>query len=728
MKVGIIALSGAVFLMACCAQAADWHPPTRQKYKSGDGINKYDIYPKGHISKTRLVWKSECLQPEGKGLALDGLDQATESARPHTRIRVDGKWVNIYPDLRKKNPLQTHCDRAHALTIDLMRARAHARHIWFKGLGLEAERKRLDAEAVTLFQAFLTNFEKLTAELENTAASLPAYEKHQAGVALRHFAAASELLKTGAHVAKGSLEADTINAMQKAQIQIEIGAEALDAEPGPRVLSMPAYDAKTGLYVLFGGGHFDYISNDTWVFDPKQKKWFQKHPESAPPPRGRHLVNAPGDGTVQIHGGYCYPARHRYTWIGNDVWTYDIAKNTWTGPEKAKPMPPDTRTYRGKNEHPSWFLQGEKPNAAEHEKFLLSIPVNTWVSLKPPYLPEGRREWGTKALDLDNDLIAHWNGGHSGYCSSDAPHYHLGTNRWELAYPAEFPLGMAGASAKFVAGYSFNHRHWITNHTWNNYLYDRKLKRVVVTGALCHNYDPYFYLYNTVLGEWETRYRKYGHMHKFTPMVTATPYGTVAFVGSNKYYLLDYDKMRFNEIAVGPKSKDNPMPLQAGADNCGQVYDPKRERLLILWRYHRNLYNGREIIALDMKKNIATRIAPKNPEILNKGLTWLREIRYIPDFDIFLIGDGIHWANPKVKPVPGRTNVVAGNKMAAYDPNKNCWLALDIKGPRAYGNGFGMRYDAKRKLIWGVGTRGDVYVLKLDLEKAIMQSDGATGG
>jgi hypothetical protein len=66
--------------------------------------------------------------------------------------------------------------------------------------------------------------------------------------------------------------------------------------------------------------------------------------------------------------------------------------------------------------------------------------------------------------------------------------------------------------------------------------------------------------------------------------------------------------------------------------------------------------------------------------------------------------------------------------MAAYDPNKNCWLALDIKGARAYGNGFGMRYDEKRKLIWGVGTRGDVYVMKLDLEKAIVHENAENRG
>jgi hypothetical protein len=654
---------------------------------------------------------------------------------------VDGKWVNIYPELQKKNPLQKYCDRAGQLSIDLMRARAHARHIWFKGLEPDAERKRLDAEAVPPFRSFIRDFGKLMTELKAASSGLPEYEKNQAGRALRYFATARELLKTGEKVATGILQADTINAMQKAQIQIEIGAEALDAEPGARVLSMPAYDPKTGLYVLFGGGHFDYIKNDTWVFDPKKKKWFQRHPESAPPPRGRHLVRAPGDGTLQIQGGYYYPARHRHTWIGNDVWTYDIAKNTWKCPGGAKAVPPDTRVYRGKNEHPSWFLRGPKPDAAKHEEYLRSIPVNAWVPLKPPYLPEGRREWGTKALDVDHDLIVHWNGGHSGYCSSDAPHFHLSTGRWELAYPAEIPLGMVGASAKYVGGYSFSHRRWITNHTWSNYVYDRKLKRVVVTGALNHEYNYFYHIYNPVLGEWEKRYPKTGSMNKIIPLTAATPYGTVAYVGGTTYYLLDYKSMRFKAINVGPKGKANPLPpgAQAHGDQCGLAFDTKRDRLLIFWRHWRSLYNGGTIISLDMKKNIATAIHPKNTGALDKGLRWIRETCYIPDLDIFLIGDGINWANPNIKPPPGRTNVMPGAKMAAYDAEKNRWLALNIKGKGQhpyrkttnwvpYGNnGFGMRYDAKRKLIWGVGTRGDVYVLKLDLKKAIVKSNAATG-
>ena len=53
-------------------------------------------------------------------------------------------------------------------------------------------------------------------------------------------------------------------------VALQQAAEILDAEPAPRALSPIAYDAKSRLFVLFGGDHLDYMTNDTWVFDPAQ--------------------------------------------------------------------------------------------------------------------------------------------------------------------------------------------------------------------------------------------------------------------------------------------------------------------------------------------------------------------------------------------------------------------------------------------------------------------------
>ncbi len=168
--------------------------------------------------------------------------------------------------------------------------------IWFKGLDEKAERERLDKEAVPPFDEFLKAFDALLTDL-NAVKDLEKYESGQLAYALNHLNEARELLKTAENVRKGLLEAATINAMQQSQIRIERGSEAMDAEPAPRVLSTPVYDAKTGLYVLFGGDHFDYLKNDTWVFDPEKRNGFRNirkvHLSPEASTRGRQTAMEP---------------------------------------------------------------------------------------------------------------------------------------------------------------------------------------------------------------------------------------------------------------------------------------------------------------------------------------------------------------------------------------------------------------------------------------------------
>jgi hypothetical protein len=703
----------------CVASTAVPASAAAKRPKRGDWIHPRELGPgPGHISKLPILWKSECRQPEGQGLAFSGLDQRTEDGRPHTRILVDGKWKNIYLVLRTGNTLQKHCDRANELKVALRRTRALARHIFFKGLEADAERKRLGTEVIPGWTTFSEGFAKLIAEVK-TVDGPTDYERGQAAFALKHLDRAAAELKKAEGIATEALIADFINAMQRAQVAIEIAADALDCEPTPRVMSNIAYDAKTGLYVVFGGDHFDYLMNDTWVFDPKQKKWFQRHPASAPEPRGQHTITAPGDGTVSLEGGYYYPGRHWYTRVGPGRWTYDLKKNEWTGPQNQKAWAPDTRQYRGGAEHPSHFLKGHKPNAAEHAETLAALPVNTWVRMKPPHKPAGNRDWGTVALDVDNDLIVHWNGGHSCYCSTDAPHYHLGTNRWELAYPAEIPLGMVGASGRAVSGYSFNRNHWITNHTWNHYHYDRKLKRVLVAGSMSNwqfKFDPYSYIYNARLGEWESRFRKTGGIARALPgsiSVVYTPLGTWAYIGRGTWYQLDYHKMAWK---VFVKLKSGAWPRSANSDLYGQTYDPTKNRILAIGtpNPYRGCYTGKVIYALDLKTKKASIIKPENPEVLGNGFRFPREWRYLPDLGIFVIADGLG----EQKLVRGKKRWVSTTDMPAYDPRKNRWLVLKVKDKPGYGVSLGMRYDERRKLLWSVDTRSNVHVLRLDLKSA----------
>jgi len=655
----------------------------------------------------RLAWTTFCKAPEGEGLALDGLDQASDRSRPHTRMLTDGKWKNIYSELRENNPLQSDCDRAYELKVALRRARARTRHIWFKGLEPEAERKRLDAEAVPPFDAFLKQFDAFVDELEGKD-GLPQYEQGQVAFALKHFMAARELLKTGESIRQGILKAESILAMQKAQVEIEIGADALDAEPTPRVLTTPAYDKKTGLYVLFGGDHFDYLTNDTWVFDPDERKWFQKHPASAPDPRAHHDIQAAGDGTIRISKGYMYKGAG-YVHVGKDVWTYDIEKNTWSTASKMQSFAPDMRSYRGGSLHPSYFLAGPKPNAAEHEKKLADLPVNEWVPMKPPRVRAGHRPWGTKALATDYDLIVDWNGGHSGYCSTTAPHYHLGVNRWELPYPEELPLGMIGASGDAVWGLSFNGHRFIRNHSWAGYHYDRKLKKVLETTSLRHT-PPYLSTYDPLLAEWRRFKTPYtGSAPAWSPQGTLD----VLFRPGASYLQMDYASMQLKKI----KTKGEFLRKSA-ADWTGIVYDSKRDRLMGITRGGHDGYDGRSIRTVDLKSNTVITLKPENPEAIGDGCKYIREWRYLPDLDLCLICDGIGTR----KKIRNKMQWIPGRKMAAYDPQRNRWLILNIKnqpmGHRnrsMYGFSFGCRYDKKRKLLWGFDNYGHVCAMRLDL-------------
>jgi hypothetical protein len=260
--------------------------------------------------------------------------------------------------------------------------------------------------------------------------------------------------------------------LARVAVQWELAAEALDAEPPPRALSPLVFDARSGLIVLFGGDHLDYLTNDTWVFDPVRWKWEQRQPAGAPPPRANHRLTAAGDGSVQLEGGYVYTSSTdycgaQYQDCDDGAWSYDVAANAWSGPGQLEP--PDTRVYRTGPFHPDFFLQGERPDAAATAAALRDLPVNAWVEQKPPWRPELDRVWGTAVLDAERDQILIFNGGHSSHGGTDVLHYHLGTNRWELPFPVEFPLGQLYSNTSYPEGFNLNRRPWVTGHTYQSY-------------------------------------------------------------------------------------------------------------------------------------------------------------------------------------------------------------------------------------------------------------------
>lgn len=665
------------------------------------------LYQRG----ARTQWGSECRGPAGKGLAFGGEDMDADDGRPHTRVLEGGAWKAVHEELRKENPGQQLYGQVWALRNLQKNAAAKARHIYFKGLPDDEETKRIKAELLPLQEKLVEDLDAAVAELERimSVKDMAKYDAGQFQFVIGRLKLVAASAKSLVKETADGLSAEEIKKMLPVQISLELAAEALDAEPPPRALSPVVYDAKTGLYVIFGGDHFDYLTNDTWIFDPEKKKWQQRRPEGAPPPRAHHSLIAAGDGKVKLSGGYRYTSNTDYCGgqygdHGDGEWVYDVEKNTWTGGGKL--VSPDSREYRGGPFHPDFYLQGEKPDAAAFEAKLKSLPVNEWTATDPPYRPRLNRDWGTAIIDPGRDMILRWSGGHSAHGGTDVPHFHFSTNRWEMPYPVEFPLDCLYSNTTYPQGFNFNLRPWITGHTYQGYDYDPPSKKMVMTGR-----PRNFYVYDPDLADWTARGAKPKGMAYnscfYTLTVCPTPNGAICWTNGGKLFLYESAKSAWSDI----ETSGDALP-GAQCDRSGSSYDPKRDRVLFLRAERKQPFDG-QVYALDMKTREVKKLNPAGAGgVASLAGGCVRETCYDLANDMLIVGSGLL--------EPDRST-------AAYDCEKNRWVSLQLTGynpadPKKRGTNrnisMGLMYDAKRELIWATDTNSQVYVLRLDAETA----------
>jgi hypothetical protein len=421
-------------------------PAKAQQARRAYRLNGVDL-------KQRVIWGADCLQPKGRGLMFGGQDQDADDGRPHTRLLSGGRWKAIHRVLRANNSLQKLHERIWSHRHEAKNILARARFVFFQGLADVDEGRLLERDAVPRLSQLAKD---LTAVETNLWIKQDdEYARGQVDFARRHLQQARKQWPS----LRNGVTADTLQRLHRLQIQLELAAETFDAEPPPRAMNCGAarrqkgatgqpgntlvYDPKTKLYVVFGGDHLDYLTNDTWVFDPATNRWFQRHPKGAPPPRANHRLEAIGDGTIRMTGGYTYSSNTDYVGgqyinLADGSWIYDIEKNTWSG---GRIVAADSRVYRTGPFHPDFYLKGPKPNAAKFDVWLKALPANEWVPADPPHRPRLNRDWGTARIDPDRDMILRWSGGHSAHGGTDVLHFHFSTNRWELPFPVEFPLG-----------------------------------------------------------------------------------------------------------------------------------------------------------------------------------------------------------------------------------------------------------------------------------------------
>jgi len=663
--------------------------------------------------KQPVIWGAVCESPDGFALAFGGQDQHSDDPNPHTRVRIDGQWKAIHEELRAASALQPFHARIWASRSAQKDAVAKARAIWFAGLPSGDAAKAVAAELVPRQQKVLEEVRRTVAELEKAAGALKDkdYELAQAQLALALLRRAAEAVGGVVRGASGGVSAELVAAMIECQVMLEKCAEMVDAEPPPRALSPLVWEPRSRMFVLFGGDHLDYLTCDTWVFDPAKRKWMQRHPPAAPSPRANHKLAAPGDGTVVLSGGYVYADRTgycdgQYCDTTDGPWTYDVAADRWKG--EGPTAAPDARTYRGGPFSPAFFMRDPAPDARATAEVLAKLPVNTWVSMRPPHLPRLNRDWGTAVLDTDRDLILRWSGGHSAHGGTDVLHYHLRTNRWELPCQVEFPLGQLYSNTSYPLGMSFNLRPWITGHTYQSYGYDATARKMLFVGQRNHTY-----FYDPDIGDWAGRSVKpkemvYGDCF-YTLTLCPTPQGLVCWTQNG--HLLRFDAAAGQWQLMSLSGAKLPGSV---VDNSTVVYDSRRNRLLLFRKGYgdKHRYDGR-IWSVDLAGGAVSELSPRGAEAA-ADIPYLCQIRYDIEHDLLLVG-GLLPADQT-----GR------RRTPAYDCAGDRWVSLDIAGDDPNGKtgrnvSLGLMYDPARKLFWAVDTNSNVFVLRLDPQKADMR-------
>jgi hypothetical protein len=328
------------------------------------------------------------------------------------------------------------------------------------------------------------------------------------------------------------------------------------------------------------------------------------------------------------------------------------------------------------------------------------------VKTNPPKLPKLNRDWGTAVLDPDRGLILRWAGGHSAHGGTDVLQYHTLTNRWELTFPVEFPLGQLYSNTEYPQGVNFNRRPWVSPHTYQSYAYDPIGRKMVFVGKLAVTH-----LWDSEIGDWlpERKDKPKGMSYGdgfYTLTCCATPTGVYCWTQRGELYRYDSPSGDWNKVELsGDKLAGS------SVDNSTVVHDARRNRLLFLRKEYgdKTPYDGR-MQAVDLATRVVRSIAPENAAAA-VAVPYLCQIRYDSTNDLLLVGGTLPPDESGVRRTP------------AYDLRDDRWVSLKIggddpSGKRGRNVSLGLMYDAPRKLFWAVDAASEVYVLRPDVKAA----------
>ena len=553
---------------------------------------------------------------------------------------------------------------------------------------------------------------------------------------------------------------DALAALEALGRKVDLSADSQYPVPASRRNSPLVFDAKNKVFVLFGGDHEDYLTNDTWILDLGKQAWRRGRPPGAPSPRAGHaMVYLPASARVALYEGYVQSSSDDYGAGAStpiqpvQLWLYDAKADRWDlagawQTRKGEPAgaPPPMGSFYGYSAQ--WFSPPALA-ADDKDRLILAGPGATWLLdadatklsaadrlTHPPderlyrtgrflvsycEVPEGPKE----PIDLDNLPANQWvklpaaprNVAH-GCRQRD-----WGTAAWDslnsqflmwggghCVRSASTVLHYSPVSGRMVEGYDADEPYGgnggggfgssVLNRPW-----------VPVHGYHVYAYDPKARLLVTATGflydpsrmDW-LRVEPLQLPFRFvwsTTVLETTPHGVVAWAqqaGKEQFALWLFDLRK--------GWQDLPLEGKLHAPYCdsdGMTYDAKRDRLLIASSGGYARRGDGSLTCYDFKTRKVEKLQPENAEVarVSNG----RELVYADHADWVLLGEPFVAGKDENSPRYQRI----------YDCARNKYFLMDTGAfPAGATYSQGWAYDAKRKMVHVLTYRGDAYALRLD--------------
>lgn len=709
---------------------------------SGSGPPVKPEYGEMKMSNTRLVMdpvNNELLFLGGWGPGLKNGTAGSWAFAPGTR-----KWRKLDSPSLVLDPLFAQAQKAEAKARDAVAA---ARNVFYQGLGGSEESASVKKTPAVL----IADARDLTAALIErlNAANGQGWEKEAIARAQSLTKKALvELQAASSGFSDGKLNASLIKQAFDAVWNLDLAAECLRSSPPSRVSPAAAYDPVNQVVVQSGGSHWDYVSNDTWIYDCKTRKWRQVWAKVCPAPRkGASLVYLPKSKRLALVGGESanteFSFYRTYVSLPTDVWTYDASSNQWhllfreeITRESAKKRIPlssplavsdqdvmlglftEKRDSRGQG---NWnycsktrlFRLSGKGNPTLTAKHGVEAGSRTYLSVVPAYnpcwydaAPRGdlkKTEAWYKAMKPNTWLAppkaprvcppSEW--GTAVYDPQrDAMYLWSGghqsdcSNLVHIFHPAinRWSIPYVPGGAYQVKGRSFNNRPPAGNHTYLTYTYDPYSQRMVAgtAGGIA--------VYNPDRRDWEYVGASPIAFRSYYSKLCGTSRGVV--VWTNGFLgLFDAKKKSWKDLPTSGVK----LPGYFHGDKNILVWDSKRDVLYCMAMTNYRTANG-QIWRYDLESGKVTVLNPGKQQTIGTSMHGIREAVYLPKLDLVLF------------------NNFLDDQQIAYNPKDNSFVLLDIAPAGRMGNqaNSNLIYDSRRDLLWGLCGGNEVRALRID--------------